>query len=65
VTVPANTSAQVTGNIGSGTNQVVSPAQTWLVKVTPTGAVSGDSSYTLIATFPAANLGRVPGRRTH
>jgi|GEM_PF-513345 len=65
VTVPANTSAQVTGNIGSGTNQVVAPAQTWLVKVTPTGAISGDSSYTLTATFPAANLGRAPGRRPH
>ena len=65
VTVPANTTALVTGNVGSGTNQVVAPSQTWFIKVTPSGTVSGDSSYTLNASFPAANLGRVPGRRSH
>src|SRR6185436_19907410 len=65
VTIPANTTQSVTGTIGSGTNQIVAPAQAWFVKVTPSGTVSGDGSYTLTATFPSANLGRVPGRRGH
>jgi hypothetical protein len=64
-TVAANSSGSVTGTIGSGTNQIVAPSQTWLIKITPAGNVTGDSSYTLNATFPAANLGRAPGRRPH
>jgi subtilisin family serine protease len=64
-TVPANSTGSVTGTIGSGTNQVVAPSQTWLVKITPGGSVTGDSSYTINATFPAPNLGRAPGRRPH
>ncbi len=57
-TVAANSSATLTGTAGSG-------AQAWLVKVTPTGSVTGDNSYTIKATFPLAVVGRVPGRRGH
>jgi subtilisin family serine protease len=65
VTVPANSTATLNGAIGNGTNQILVPPQTWLVKVTPAGGVTGDSSYTLTANFPASNLGRAPGRRPH
>jgi len=59
VPIPANTTMSVTGTASTTTSQG------WFVKVTPTGTVSGDSSYTLTATFPLPILGRVPGRRGH
>ena len=62
--VPPNSTASLNGNAGSGTNQFV-PVQAWLVKVTPSSTVSGDSSYTLKATFPLPIVGRFPGRRGH
>jgi hypothetical protein len=65
VTIPANSTATVAGSVGSGTNQVVSPAQSWFAKVTPAGAISGDNSYTIVARFQLPILGRFPGRRGH
>jgi Subtilase family len=59
VPIPANTTMSVTGTVST------TAAQGWFVKVTPTGTVSGDSSYTFTATFPLPILGRFPGRRGH
>ena len=57
-TVAANSTGTVTATAGSA-------AQSWLVKITPSGSVTGDPSYTLKATFPLSVVGRVPGRRGH
>jgi hypothetical protein len=58
-TIAANTTATVTATV-NGSN-----GAGWFVKVTPAGTVTGDSSYTLTATFPLPLLGRSPGRRGH
>jgi hypothetical protein len=62
-TIPANTTQALTANLGSGNTFV--PLQAWLVRVTPSGDVLGDSSYTIKATFPTPVVGRFPGRRNH
>jgi Subtilase family len=62
-TIPANTTQTLTTTLGSGNTFV--PLQGWLVRVTPSGDILGDSSYTIKATFPAPVVGRFPGRRGH
>jgi hypothetical protein len=43
----------VSTNVGSGTNQPVSPALTYLIKVEPTGTIGSDASYGLTASYTA------------
>jgi hypothetical protein len=43
----------VSTNVGSGTNQPINPAVTYLIKVEPTGTIGSDASYTLTASYTA------------
>jgi hypothetical protein len=62
-TVAANSSATLQTNVGSGTNQVISPV-TFTVEVEPAGTIADPSTYTLRATYPNSQKNhRRPVRR--
>jgi hypothetical protein len=62
-TVAANSSATLQTNVGSGTNQAISPV-TFTVEVEPAGTIGDPSKYTLRATYNSSQKNhRRPVRR--
>src|SRR5207302_1066469 len=51
--IAAGATQSVSTNVGSGTNQPINPALTYLIKVEPTGTIGSDASYGLIASYTA------------
>jgi subtilisin-like proprotein convertase family protein len=61
ITIAAGATGTVSGSIGSGTGQVITPTP-FVVKIEPNGTVGANASYTLKTTFSSSTVRRRSAR---